>query len=46
VNAAAAARLERALVSPVDAPGRGILLRAPRAGFGKSHLLAHLQQRL
>lgn len=46
VNAAAAARLERVLVSPVDAPGRGILLRAPRAGFGKSHLLAHLQQRL
>jgi len=46
VNAAAAARLERALKSPVDAPGRGILLRAPRAGFGKSHLLAHLQQRL
>lgn len=46
VNAAAAARLERALVSPVDAPGRGILLRAPRAGFGKSHLLSHLQQRL
>lgn len=46
VNAAATARLERALVSPVDAPGRGILLRAPRAGFGKSHLLAHLQQRL
>ena len=46
VNAAAAARLERTLISPVDAPGRGILLRAPRAGFGKSHLLSHLQQRL
>jgi hypothetical protein len=46
VNAAATARLERALISPVDAPGRGILLRAPRAGFGKSHLLAFLQQRL
>lgn len=46
VNAAATARMERVLVSPVDAPGRGILLRAPRAGFGKSHLLAHVQQRL
>lgn len=46
VNAVATARMERVLVSPVDAPGRGILLRAPRAGFGKSHLLAHVQQRL
>jgi hypothetical protein len=46
VNAAATARMERALTSPADAPGRGILLRAPRAGFGKSHLLAHVQQRL
>lgn len=46
VNAAATARMERVLASPVDAPGRGILLRAPRAGFGKSHLLAFVQQRL
>ncbi|RYD62125.1 MAG: hypothetical protein EOP83_15390 [Verrucomicrobiaceae bacterium] len=46
VNAAATARMERVLKSPVDAPGRGILLRAPRAGFGKSHLLGYLQQRL
>jgi hypothetical protein len=46
VNSAATARMERVLVSPVDAPGRGILLRAPRAGFGKSHLLAYVQQRL
>lgn len=46
VNAAATARMERILQAPVDAPGRGILLRAPRAGFGKSHLLAHVQQRL
>jgi hypothetical protein len=46
VNAEATARMERLLKSPVDAPGRGILLRAPRAGFGKSHLLAHVQQRL
>jgi hypothetical protein len=46
VNAAATARMERLLASPVDAPGRGILLRAPRAGFGKTHLLAQVQQRL
>ena len=46
VNAAATARMERALKSPADAPGRGILLRAPRAGFGKSHLLSFVQQRL
>ncbi|WP_367873749.1 hypothetical protein [Luteolibacter sp. Populi] len=46
VNAAATARMERILKSPVDAPGRGILLRAPRAGFGKTHLLAQVQQRL
>lgn len=46
VNAAATARMERLLASPVDAPGRGILLLAPRAGFGKTHLLAQVQQRL
>ena len=46
VNAAATARIERILKSPVDAPGRGILLRAPRAGFGKTHLLSYIQQRL
>ena len=46
VNATATARMERALASPVDAPGRGILLRAPRAGFGKSHLLSQVQHRL
>lgn len=46
VNAAATARMERILRSPVDAPGRGILLRAPRAGFGKTHLLAQVQQHL
>jgi len=46
VNAAATTRMERVLKSPVDAPGRGILLRAPRAGFGKSHLLSYVQQRL
>jgi hypothetical protein len=46
VNAAATARMERLLASPVDAPGRGILLRAPRAGFGKTHLLSQVQHRL
>ncbi len=46
VNTAATARLERVLKSPTDAPGRGILLRAPRAGFGKTHLLSFVQQRL
>lgn len=46
VNAAPTARMERVLKSPVDAPGRGILLRAPRAGYGKTHLLAHVQQRM
>ena len=46
VNSAATARMERVLASPVDAPGRGILLRAPRAGFGKTHLLSQVQHRL
>ena len=46
VNAAATAKMERVLKSPADAPGRGILLRAPRAGFGKTHLLSFVQQRL
>jgi hypothetical protein len=46
VNAAPTSRMERTLKSPVDAPGRGILLRAPRAGYGKTHLLSHVQQRL
>lgn len=46
VNAAAAARLERLLVSPLDGPGRGVLLRAPRAGFGKTHLISRVQHRL
>lgn len=46
VNAAAAVELERTLVSPLDGPGRGILLRAPRAGFGKTHLIARVHHRL
>ena len=46
VNAAATARMEKLLAAAIDAPGRGILLGAPRAGYGKSHLLARLQERL
>ncbi|MDB6076627.1 MAG: hypothetical protein JWO82_374 [Akkermansiaceae bacterium] len=46
VNAEATQRLEQALKSPVDGPGRGILLRAPRAGFGKTHLISRVQLRL
>lgn len=46
VNAVAGAHLERALRSPVDAPGRSILLMAPRAGYGKTHLLAQLRRGL
>ncbi len=46
VNAAAGATIERALKSPVEAPGRGILLMAPRAGFGKTHLLEQLRRGL
>ena len=36
--------MEKMLQAPVDAPGRGILLRSPRAGFGKTHLLEQLRQ--
>lgn len=46
VNLDAAAQLESELRTPVDAPGRGILLRAPRAGYGKTHLLEQIRQRL
>jgi len=44
VNSSAGGRLEQVLSAPVDAPGRGILLRSPRAGFGKTHLLEQLRQ--
>ncbi|MCH7225169.1 hypothetical protein [Haloferula sp. A504] len=46
VNSSAGAAIERALKSPVEAPGRGILLMAPRAGFGKTHLLERLRRGL
>jgi hypothetical protein len=31
---------------PVEKPGRCILLRAPRAGHGKTHLLSRIQHHL
>lgn len=46
VNSSAGSRLEKVLQSPVDALGRGILLRSPRAGFGKTHLLEQLRHGL
>ncbi len=46
VNAAATAQLEEELRVPVDSPGRGILLRSPRAGYGKTHLIDHVGRRL
>ncbi len=46
VNRTAGAAIERALRSPVEAPGRGILLMAPRAGFGKTHLLEQVRRGL
>lgn len=46
VNSDAGAAIEQALRSPVEAPGRGVLLKAPRAGFGKTHLLERLRRGL
>ncbi|BCX49404.1 hypothetical protein HAHE_33120 [Haloferula helveola] len=46
INAAAGVALDRELRAPVDAPGRGFLLRSPRAGYGKTHLLEKLRQGL
>lgn len=31
---------------PLEHAGRGVMLRAPRAGYGKTHLLSHLQHHL
>lgn len=39
-------RLRSVLQVPVEATGRGILLRSPRAGYGKSHLLEQLRTAL
>ncbi|MEM1085671.1 MAG: hypothetical protein AAGI48_16305 [Verrucomicrobiota bacterium] len=46
VNASAVEQLERQLRVPAELPGRGILVRAPRAGYGKTHLLEQVRQRL
>ncbi len=46
VNRQAYQVLSEALTGSADKVGRGILLRAPRAGHGKSHLLARTQHSL
>lgn len=46
INAKAGRQLEAALQSDIENPGRGILLEAPRAGYGKTHLLEQLRQGL
>jgi hypothetical protein len=46
VNRRAFEVLSEILVAPLEQPGRCVLLRAPRAGHGKTHLLARLQRTL
>lgn len=46
INAEAFQQLIFLLSRPVEAAGRCLLLRAPRAGYGKSHLLSRVQQQL
>lgn len=46
VNAGGLEKLRRLLDQPIEAPGHCILLRAPRAGHGKTHLLTRLQHDL
>ncbi len=46
VNREAFGALVKALEMPVDGPGRCTLLRAPRAGHGKTHLLSRTQHHL
>ncbi len=46
VNRDAFEQLTALLQAEADAPGRCILLRAPRAGYGKTHLLTHVERRL
>ncbi len=46
VNRRAFVALGEALSVPVESTGRCILLRAPRAGHGKTHLLSRLQHQL
>lgn len=45
VNRKAGEALAEVLDRPVDASGCCILLKAPRAGFGKTHLLSRIQHR-
>lgn len=46
VNSTAVEKLEQILRVQIETSGRGILLRAPRAGYGKTHLLEQVRQRL
>ena len=46
VNDRAERKLGRTLLQPVEALGRGILLRAPRAGYGKTHVLERVRQQI
>lgn len=46
INRDALEKMIALLQLPVDAAGRCILLRAPRAGYGKSHLLSRVQSLL
>jgi hypothetical protein len=46
VNRRAFDTLRDILTVPVEKPGRCILLRAPRAGHGKTHLLSRIQHQL
>lgn len=46
VNRLAFETLAGLLAIPVERPGRCILLRAPRAGHGKTHLLSRIQHQL
>ena len=46
VNAEALEKLTRALTRRAQDRGRMVLLRSPRAGFGKTHLLMRLHQRV
>ncbi|GAA5125970.1 hypothetical protein JIN84_14880 [Luteolibacter yonseiensis] len=46
VNRQASEILADILAVPLDHAGRCILLRAPRAGYGKTHLLSRTQHRL
>jgi hypothetical protein len=43
VNRKAGEELSAVLDRPVDSSGRCILLKAPRAGYGKTHLLSRIQ---